>query len=418
MKLGGILFSNTEEAGLSRLTVRRTVAAIPFGCRYRLADFPLSAMMRAGVTHISVVSGRNFDSLLEHIGSGKAWDLARHSGGIKIVSPYRYSCGGTYETRLSALESMYPTIEGMPTEYMVLADSHLVYNPDLSDILEAHIRSGAEITLVGAPGGTEADGSLFIRADASGTVTGIRCSRGKSRTEAGETKWKEDRGTLRTAASEAEAKNGNADAERAEQGRDVGEEHLHPAETEAAYLGMMMVRRADLLRLVREARARGCTDLMTDILLRNRCRCRFSLYRYRGRYAAVTDFGEYYRCSMRLLRDAGYRRALLSDPERPVCTGSTPTWPTAYGRNAEVCGSLIAEGCRIEGRVENSLLFRGVTVGRGSEIRDSILFGGCYIGQNSRLSAVCAEKHTVVRDGRQLMGHETLPLFIESGKVI
>lgn len=367
MRAGGILFSGNDVAQGSCLTRHRTAAAMPFGCRYRLIDFPLSAMVRAGIGHIFAVVERNFNSLSEHIGSGKDWDLARYDGGIKIVSPLRYAQGGMYDTRLGALSHMYEALDRLPVDHLVLFDCERVYNPDIHKILKMHTESSAPFTLV-CGDAARASGGLYIRADAAGHIRAARLDT--------------------------------------------------PYEDGYAYLGMLVISRAHLLARIRDAQARGYTCLVRDLLFRGILQEGGQIFVHRGGHADLSDLAGYYAASMSLVEDAAYRNALLSDRERPIYTGTRPTPPTVYADGAVVKGSLIAEGCRIEGHVENSLLFRGVTVRRGSVVRNSVLLGSCYVGEGSHLFAVCADAHTAVRDGGHLCGHAEYPLFIESGKVV
>ena len=108
MSVAGLILSNLHDAELPALTGKRTMGAVPFGGRYRLIDFPLSAMVNAGLTNIHIVAHHNYQSLMEHIGAGKDWDLARRSGGIKILPPYvaayeNSAASKLYENRLEAL---------------------------------------------------------------------------------------------------------------------------------------------------------------------------------------------------------------------------------------------------------------------------------------------------------------------------
>lgn len=370
MKACGILFADGDTAERNFFTLRRPPAALPFGCRYRLADFPLSCMARAGITHICVAAEYAFNSLLEHIGSGKAWDLARHSGGIRLVSPYRYGRGGCFCGRLGALVYMLETLENMPAEHIVLADCDTVTNPDLSKMLACHIASGAAVTLLAAQG-----------EEVPSLARGLYFE---------------------------------ADGERRINGAHIGDRR----EGEYLFLGMAVFSKRELLALVRRASAYEETDILHALFLPLLSEGRGTVFLCDRPYARVAEPLAYYQNSMRLLTDPSLRYALTEDPRRPILTSNRPTPPTVYGKEAKACASLIAEGCRIEGRVENSLLFRGATVGRDSTVRNSILFGGCTVGEHTRLDAVCADKNCAVRDGRLLIGHPLLPLFIEQGKVI
>lgn len=151
----GIIFSNLHDRQLSELTHKRTVGAIPFACRYRLVDFPISAMANSGIENIYVIAHNNYHSLAEHIGSGKDYDLARHSGGIHILTPLMnaYTLSAlrreeSYDSRLCALTSIIHTLEVAKEEYIIMCDCNSVYNIDFSDIVTYHSAGGYDLTLV------------------------------------------------------------------------------------------------------------------------------------------------------------------------------------------------------------------------------------------------------------------------------
>ena len=157
MNVTGIIFSNLHDAELPMLTGKRTMGAVPFGGRYRLIDFPLSAMVNAGITDIRVIAHHNYQSLMEHIGAGKDWDLARRVGGIRIVPPYSAAYASPsecYDTRMQSLISIKGLIDRIDAPDVLLADCDAVGTPDLCALIEAHRKSGAGIT-VGAANALE-----------------------------------------------------------------------------------------------------------------------------------------------------------------------------------------------------------------------------------------------------------------------
>ena len=154
IRTAGIIFSNLNNSTLSRLTSDRTVAAIPFACRYRLIDFCLSNLVNANISNINIVVNYNHRSLLEHIGSGKDWDLARRSGGINLISPYQTAYSSSvqfFTTHMEALKNMKEYINELKEEYVILMDSDHVLNIDISDVVKTHVESGANITFVTKP---------------------------------------------------------------------------------------------------------------------------------------------------------------------------------------------------------------------------------------------------------------------------
>ena len=186
----GIIFSNIHDKNVSELTRRRTMASVPFGCRYRLIDFTLSNLVNSGITHVGVVTHYNYQSLMDHIGTGKDWDLARRSGGIKILPPFitafANSQNSLYNTRLEAMKSMIEFISSCKEEYVILSDCDVICNIDLSEMINAHIVSGADMTMAvkrmyitnevknAEIVESNADGRITDISEANGIVTGYR----------------------------------------------------------------------------------------------------------------------------------------------------------------------------------------------------------------------------------------------------
>ena len=152
MSVVGIIFSNIHDKSIPELTRLRTMASVPFGCRYRLIDFTLSNMVNSGIKHVGIITHYNYQSLMDHLGSGIDWDLARRSGGIQILPPYITAFANTknflYTTRLEALKNIASFINECKEEYVVLSDCDVICNIDLNDVIEKHIESGADVTYV------------------------------------------------------------------------------------------------------------------------------------------------------------------------------------------------------------------------------------------------------------------------------
>ena len=142
MAVTGIIFSNIHDNNIPELTRLRTIASVPFGCRYRFIDFTLSNMVNANIFNIDVITQSNYQSLMDHLGSGKDWDLARRSGGIKILPPNIMAGDSarqtSYTTRLEALKSVYNSISKIKDEYVVMSDCDVICNVNFKAIIEDH----------------------------------------------------------------------------------------------------------------------------------------------------------------------------------------------------------------------------------------------------------------------------------------
>lgn len=374
MNAAGLVFSNIHDRTIPEMTRIRTMASIPFGCRYRLIDFALSNLVNSDITNIGVITHYNYQSLMDHIGGGKDWDLARRSGGIKILPPYvaayeNAAAARLYTSRLEALLGAQNFINRCNADYIVLSDCDAVLNIDLSAVMEDHLRSGAYLTLVtkrmavgGATFGRERDIAVV---DGTGRITEI--------------------------------------------------DRYLPTEGEVdVSTNIMIMRRSDLQAALSEALARGYTSFHRDVIGRNLNKKVFRAYRFDGWYSQIDSLGSYFSTSMELLT-AEARRGLLGNGEREIYTKIRNSAPTHYAEDAKVSESLVADGCVIEGTVENSILFRGVRVGRGAVVRNSILLQDTYVAEGASLHCVITDKNVVIREGRVLSGHETMPFFIGKG---
>ena len=140
MSAAGLIFSNIHDRNIPEMTARRTMASLPFGGRYRLVDFTLSNMVNSGITKVGIVTHNNYRSLMDHIGTGKDWDLARRGGGVILLPPFITAydnprAGKLYSTRLEALMGVMDFIAHCDEDYIVLSDCDTICNIDLSDVV-------------------------------------------------------------------------------------------------------------------------------------------------------------------------------------------------------------------------------------------------------------------------------------------
>ncbi len=376
MTVAGLIFSNIHDQSIPEMTRVRTMASIPYGCRYRLIDFPLSNMVNSGITNVGVIAHYNYQSLLDHIGNGKDWDLARRSGGIKILPPYitafeKGAAGKLYENRLEAILGATNFIDRCKADYIVMSDCDVILNIDLKKVVEEHVKTGAYMTLVSKKLGVNEsyeDVANVLTADESGRVTGYA---------------------------------------------------RYKPENEEAIVAtnILVVSREDLMNIVAEANARGYKSFYNDVIARQLSTKNIRLYDFDGWCAHISSLEGYFASSMELLKDE-VRQDLFGDRNRQVYTKIRNSAPTKYTAQAQVTNSLVADGCVIEGTVENCILFRGVHVGKGTVIKNCILLQDTYVGSGVTLNCVVTDKDAVIKDGRMLSGHNTMPFFIGKGQTV
>ena len=376
MEVAGLILSNIHNSSIPELTGIRTMASIPFGCRYRLVDFPLSNMVNSGINKIGIVTHNNYQSLMDHIGTGKDWDLARRSGGIKLLPPfittYDDSNGGRlYTTRLEALMGVSGFISRCTEDYIVMSDCDGICNIDLEAVIDEHVKTNAELTIVTR----RVNGTSDIPQRSKVIVSG-------------------DDGRITDVYS-----------------------YLGGAEVSEISTNIMVINRTYLLNIISEAGSHGYTNFYQDIVARNLSRARIFRYLYDGIYIQITSLESYFRNSMGLL-NTEVRNGLFNVAQRPIYTKLRNSAPTRYAEGSNVTNSYVADGCVIEGTVENSIIFRGVTIGKGTVVKNSILLQDTFTGSNVNLNCVITDKNVVIRDGRTLSGHESMPFFIPKGSMV
>lgn len=374
--VAGLIFSNLHDKNITELTHLRTMAAVPFGCRYRLIDFALSNMVNAKITNISVITHYNYHSLMDHIGSGKDWDLARRSGGIKILPPfinaYANASNFLYNSRMEALQSVSHSLD-FKEQYVVLSDCDAICNIDLSAMLDEHIENKSELTVAvhrvdiadHNPGS-----NIIYHADETGTVTGMDLYNPSL----------------------------------------TGEQDIA--------MNIMITSTAHLHEMLLEASAHNHTSFLRDVIMNNIGKRNIRVYRHNGFFANIKSFADYFALNLELAANKAARDELFAQKNRPILTKIRNSPPTKYNGGSMVKNSLIADGCIIDGIVENSVLFRGVKVGKNTVVKNSILFQDTLTGKNVYLNCVVTDKNVVIRDGRVLSGHESMPFYIEKGKMI
>lgn len=363
MKAVGIIFSNIHDGNVPELANIRTLGSIPFGGRYRLIDFPLSNMVNSGIETVGIITKSNYQSLMDHVGSGKDWDLARKDGGVIILPPFGDAQNNTlYTSRLEALKGITNFLFRADEEFVVMTDCDSVCRINFRDVIETHVKNHADITLV---------------------------YKNQNRSEFGDSK-----------VTTFDVKDG----------RIVGINYNQTPKTEQAnvFTNVFIIKKTLLQNIVMDSISHN-KHSFSEVLIENLYSMKIMGYEHEGFYAGINSLQAYFDSSMKML-DTSVRNELFGD--RSVFTKILDSAPTKYGNSAIIKNSIIADGCVIEGEVENSILFRNVKVERGAVIKNSIVMQNTVIGENALLNCIIADKNVVVRDKRILSGSENHPFYI------
>ncbi len=364
----GLIFASMHDDSVAELTKHRTMGSILYGGRYRLIDFPLSNMVNSGITEVGVITKSNYGSLLDHLGSGREWDLARKKGGLHLLPPYSQT-GGIYKGRLDALSNVWSFVGHSSAEYVVLSDCDIVTSINFEQVIEKHIASEADITCVYGKG-------LYD------------CEKNK-----------------RTTILEL-------DGDRV---KDVLYDPQISGECNIC-LNMFIMSTEFLKKIVSDARSRNLYSLTRDVLQAKKDEYKIVGYEHDGFFTKIDSVQSYYQANMMLL-DSEKRNALFTK-DMPIYTKVGDNGPVKYGLESNIKNSLIADGCVIEGTVENSILFRGVKVGKDSVVKNCVLLQKTEVGSKCSVTSVITDKNVEISNEKVLTGSESYPLYIgKNGKI-
>lgn len=359
----GILMTNQPGYNLEKLSSIRSISSVPYGGRYRLVDFILSNMVDDGITDIGVILQQSYQSLLDHLGSGKDWDLARRRGGLRLLPPF--SMGNdkqhNYRGMMDALVGLKSYLTEIKQEYLIIADADVVLNISLEKVFNQHIESGADITVVCAKTYTDRPGYASyctIAEDGSATVS---------------------------------KKSGGYEL-----------------------LNIYVISKVKLLELVEIAESKGLISFTGEVLAKkDEYGLKVAPYIFDGYVARFPTVADYFTKSMDLLKKDV--RDDLFNPAHPIRSKDRSDPATYYGPDSKVVGSMISDGCVIEGTVENSIVFRNVKVAKGAVVKNCILMKDTEVGENASLNCVICDKSVNISPNRTLSGCETYPIVYAKG---
>lgn len=370
----GLIFAENPEASMGELSAKRALAAIPFGGRYRLIDFTLSNMVNSAIINVGIATLYKNQSLTDHLGTGKAWDMDRKNNGLFILPPtYTGDVSDKVHGGIDILHSVKNYLKRSQQEYVLVSDCNTLCNIDYDKAFDAHLESGADVTLIchrieEIPE-RELKRHILLNADIDGNVKDI---------------------------------------------------HVYPAKQRAnlSYMHMFIIRKNLLMDLVDDAVAHGKHQISKDIFLPNLGQLAFRIWEHAGLHLKVDDIKSFFHANLAILNKEVREELFGLKNDMPVYTKVKDTVPARYGKSAEVVNSIIADGCTIEGSVKNCILFRGVHVGKGASLENCIIMQNSQILDNCMLANVIFDKEVTLRSGKKLIGQETYPMVIGKGTIV
>ncbi len=368
----GVIYTGENDARLRELTLIRAIAALPVAGRYRVIDFLVSSMVNSGMKNVGVITQKNYHSLMDHLGSGKEWDLHGKKDGLHILPPFLTRENiGVYSGTLDALRSNTDYLIRSKQEYVVFSGSEIIYNAHLDEMVKFHKESGADVTVMYTrdPSMQRDEHGTYLTVGENGAVT------------------------------------------------DVEVEPTHPS-LENTYMEVAVMKRELLRFLVDKAVAHGLHDFRRDVLLPmiQEGKSTVNAWEYTGPCWRLDSVQSFFKFNMDVL-NADVRANLFSK-DMPVYTKVRDDMPTRYGENANVINSLVADGCVIEGTVENSILARGVCVAPDAHVKNCIIMQDGQIHSGAYIENCILDKQAIIKRNARLIGPAAYPIVIAKNVVI
>ena len=364
----GLIFPNSFDAHIARMVKLRAMASMPFASRYRLVDFVLSSMSNCGIDNVYILPNRNYLSLMDHVGTGREWDLARKNGGLHIFPPFAESGNQVAPGRVGGLANVLRMLKDSSEKYVIMADTNMAVNFDFNAMIAEHEATGADVTIAyhecalpeSALSNTDVDKDLYYAFEIEGgRITDIK---------------------------------------------------INPTEgVQNLSMNYILIERELLIKLVSEAYSRGLPHFIRDVLWAQRNELNLHAYKYEGYISRIWSITSYFEENMKLLDDKNLDALFAGNA---IYTKVRDDNPTRYIAGAKVSNAMVADGCVIEGEVENCVLFRGVKIGKGAKVSNCILMQDTVVEEGANLDYIIADKEVTITEGKDLKGTDSYPVYI------
>ncbi len=367
----GIIINSPNQRDLGELVSHRSIHTVPIGGKYRLIDFSLSNMVNSGLRNIGVIGSYQYRSLVDHLGAGEEWNLSSKSNDLAILHGGRnVKIGGITRINLQDFldnKAFFSKISS-GVEHFVISGCNIVYNMDLTEVLDHHKRKQADITMV-------------YKRDYQGEILNKEV-------------------TLKT--EDGSVQDIVYSREKRESGANV-------------FIDTLIIKKKVMMDILEMVGTTGSIDLI-DIIRDNLVNLKVAGYYMEGYVKIINSIKSYFDCSVEMLEDEVQKELFHSN--RTIYTKTKDNHPAKYGPHASVKNAFVASGTQIEGHVENSIIFREAKIKPGAKVKNCIIMQQCEIGENSVLVNAILDKYVVIREGKIMVGTEEEPLIIKKDAVV
>ncbi len=403
MKTLGIIFSNIYDDCLKELTEKRTVASLPFGSKYRQIDFAVSNFSNSGIKNVGVITKYNYGSLMDHLSNREFFDLNCKNECLNIIPPFFLNSSSVYKGKMEALYNALSFLQKGDYENVILSDTNIILNINFKKVLERHIKLNADITAVSVnlnlksknPTAAERtdncnnalNENVYFYINKNKRITDVLISK-LSETEMVKKQQKES------------SFNKN------------NKKNIFSA------LNMYVIKRSVLISLILNAYELNEISFERFVLqngILNK-KLKAYIYEFNGIYLKNDNIQNYFYNNMALLKSEVRKELFIK--ERPILTKVLDEVPSRFGQNAIVENSLISDGCIINGKVKNSIIFRSVTVEENATVENAVIMQNSYISKNAEIYYSILDKNVIVKSGTILKGAETHAVTVKKGEIL
>jgi len=368
----GIIYTGEKDSFLRELTILRAVAAVPVAGRYRVIDFLVSSFVNSDIPNVGVIMQKNYHSLMDHLGSGKEWDLHGKTDGLFILPPFLTSENiGVYPGSLDALHANLNYIRRSRQEYVLLSNSLIIFNADFRDMVKNYEKSGADVCMMYSrrPDMQRSEYGVYLNVDENDLIVDVEIDPTKP----------------------------------------------HYGNT---FMEVALLKKDLLINLIDRGVSRGYHDLIRNVFQRmiRDAGLRVAGYEYKKPCYRIDSIQSYFKFNMEVIKPE-IRNDLFSD-DRPVYTKLRDEMPARYLKHASVSNSIVADGCIVDAKVSHSVLFRGVRIGKGARVKNCIIMQDSVVEEDAELENCILDKQAVIKSGGKLIGPPSYPIVISKNMTI
>ena len=355
-KCVAMILAGGQGSRLGVLTRNVAKPAVPFGGKYRITDFPLSNCVHSGIDTVGVLTQYEPLELNTYIGNGNPWDLDRSRGGVFVLPPYQSgSSGEWYKGTANAIYQNLSFIEGFNPENVLILSGDHIYKMHYGEMLKAHIKSDASVTIAVMPVAWEETSRFGImNTTEEGVITEF-------------------------------------------------EEKPQNAKSNLASMGVYIFKYDRLKKYLTEDEAdvNSENDFGKNIIPKMLRNCeKMMAYKFDGYWKDVGTVNSLWEANMDLIDDPP--KFDLNDRKWIIYSRNYALMPHFVGENAKVTRSSVAEGCQIDGTIDHSVIFSGAKVSKGASVRDSVIMPGAVVGEDAVIEKAIIGSNATVGKGAKI----------------